>query len=254
MLDIEFNGVLASSLNLVPKYTNRTILPQMNQKQKVLLKRDGFYDYGDNYFKERIISVEFSFKISDYNLIKNTLRDIAAWLYTTEQKELYFTDEYDKYYLARVYHSIDWEEATALGKFSVDFFCQPWAFSSTTTSTQTTGITSISTIDFYNDGNKNISLSSSQGAYSLITIYGSYDDISLSLNGYDLASTASVTTKTIEIDNVNLTIENNSTNDLSNWYGDFDTFLKIIPRENTLTIDGTNLNVDVTIEFRQEWK
>jgi len=258
MLDISFNGILASSLNLVPKYTNRSILPVMNERKKDISSKDGFYDYEGNTFKERIITIDFSFKIKNYSLIKESLRSIAEWLYTSEQKELFFTDEHDKYYLARVYHMINFEEATAIGSFKINFTCQPWAFSAETTannSDYTFGlITTPQNISFYNPGNKNISLYSSPGAYSTFRILGYSTNLVVSLNGYTLTHTGSLVGETLEIDNIDLTIEKGGVNILTQFSGAFDTFLPIIPRTNILAISGTGLSLSIEIVFRPEWK
>ena len=93
----------------------------------VIPGKQGVYDFGLNTFTSRIISVAIQYVGTSFNDSRLRARDIAAWLSQTSYKELIFSDEPDKYYLAKIYDPVGLENFFRLGKATIQFECQPFA-------------------------------------------------------------------------------------------------------------------------------
>jgi len=50
-----------------------------------------------------------------------------------------------------------------------------------------------------------------------------------------------------------LEVDLNGQNKLDVISGDIATFLEILPGDNTLSVDGTGLNIEVTLQFSPMW-
>lgn len=265
--------------NIIPKSINRPLLPVMVPRFLEMYGKDGIFDYGENRVSTRIISIECSVSANNINDLRLKAREIATWLYNDQPAKLIFEDEAMKYYYARVYSQIDFENITRHGKFSIEFECQPWAFFIYSTqeldditwndaefpwedaefpwdgsdSYIATGITSETNLTFYNPGTKITDCKSSQGAKSIFTLSGNADEIVLTLNGKSLTFT-DLDSFTLIIDMIEMTATIAGSNQLHKMSGDLDTFLPINPGENTLNINGTNLNLStLSIDFIPEF-
>lgn len=128
MITVEYN-VLDSyaDFQIIAKSVNRPILPALRKREMVIPGKQGVYDFGLNTFDNRIISVALQYVGATFNDLRLRARDIAAWLSQTSYKELIFSDEPDKYYLAKIYNAVDLENFFRLGKATIQFECQPFA-------------------------------------------------------------------------------------------------------------------------------
>ncbi len=169
---------------------------------------------------------------------------------------------------------IDFETLNRVGEADITFECQPFAYMTADTGldytwdeadfpweTELTWLTSTPYVftatgteefAFSNPGTKEINYKSPQGSKSKIIISGTWTDFEISLNGKSLEYTEAGT-GTVTIDNVEMEVDLDGTNKLSVLDGDLDSFLTVIPGENTITITGTGLNVTVTIDIRPMW-
>ncbi len=86
-----------------------------------------------------------------------------------------------------------------------------------------------------------------------IAITGSFNTLSISLNGKTLTYNQPVNNKTIVIDNVNATVRMDGNNVLYNVSGDIGEFLKLTPGINNIRITGTGLNCSVLFDFRPQY-
>jgi len=114
---------------------------------------------------------------------------------------------------------------------------------------QTTGA---KTHVFDNPGTQAIDFRSPEEGLSTIKIEGSWSTITVTLNGeaitYNKAGTG-----TLIIDNINMEVLINGVNGLKNTIDSIDTFLTIKPGPNSISVSGTDLNVEVTIDFKPQW-
>lgn len=106
------------------KSKNRQLLPSIRQIEETIPGKHGVYDYSMGDLEDRIIEVDCAI-IGD---LRNKARQIAAWLYSTQREKLFFDDEPDKYYLAKISNRIDLEQAISLGRFTLQFKCDPFAY------------------------------------------------------------------------------------------------------------------------------
>ena len=136
-MGFSFNGVSSSTYGIIMKSKNRPVMPQMRQTYETVFGRDGTYDFSDGTVEDRIIEVECSFVSTTVANLRSNLRSIAGWLHEKDKKQLIFNDDTGVYYMARVANQIDFEQTATVGTFTIIFRCEPFAYS-TTLSTSTT--------------------------------------------------------------------------------------------------------------------
>lgn len=272
MKGFTFANIHSSEYGLYVRSDNRTITPSLRRKSILIPEKHGTIDFDNNTYDVRNITMHLSLVRKSMEDLRQQARDIAEWL--TKDGLLIFDDEPDKAYRAKVYHNIDIEEIGAYGKSKVTFTCQPFAYMVVDTGDDltwneanfpwTTDIpwnmnenykftaTSNRTFTFDNPGTKEINFKSPLGSRSLIKINGFWTTLEIELNGNLLQYTAEGSGNLV-IDNVEMEVNLNGINKLSDLDGDIDEFLTIIPGNNLVKIRGTDLNVEVTLDFIPMW-
>lgn len=125
---IKFNGKDIPSFVIVQNI-NQSVLPSISQKTTKVNGRAGEIDFG-NEIGARIIEVELTVVGSNLVDLRGKVRQLASWLYYEEAKELIFSEESDKYYLAKFTGDSDLEEIVRIGQGSIQFYCSdPHAYS-----------------------------------------------------------------------------------------------------------------------------
>ena len=128
MITVGFNALDSyANFKIIAKSVDRPILPSMRKREMVIPGKQGVYDFGLNTYDNRIISVAIQYVGTSFNDLRLRARGIAAWLSQTSYKELIFSDEPDKYYLAKIYDPVGLENFFRLGKATIHFECQPHA-------------------------------------------------------------------------------------------------------------------------------
>jgi len=117
-----------NDIGLVMLSKNRVLLPETADEYVDIPGRDGSILFAGA-MKDRTIEVEFSALANTLPELRILARRIAAWLYSATRQALVFDDEPGLYYMARVSNQLDLEQTAALGKFTVDFRCEPLAYS-----------------------------------------------------------------------------------------------------------------------------
>lgn len=271
-----FNGKWSNEFNLICKSVNRPLLPAIRPRMIEVYGRSGVIDYGGGDYATRLITMHIAYKGKNFIELRSRARNIAAWLNVGNWSRLVFDDEPDKFYFARIISNIDFETINRVGEADIIFECQPFAYMVVDTSLDPTWEEAdflwatdlpINTIDSYqfsatgntsfvfnNPGTVIINKNSPQGSKSDIIVTGIWTNISISLNGSTLTfSEPSVTNKSLVINNVNMEITLNGANKLSKLSGDIDSFLSIVPGDNTINISGTGVNVNVLLDFTPAW-
>lgn len=126
-LGFTFDGIHSSAYGVVMKSKNRQVLPAVNDAYVQIPGRQGSYLFPRE-LADRIIAVDCSVLKATIPLLRSSLREIAAWLYTADRKTLVFDDEPGKNYRAKLDSAINLEQAFVLGKFNLHFRCEPLAY------------------------------------------------------------------------------------------------------------------------------
>lgn len=127
MNGMKFKGVHCRDLGLHMKSLNRPIFPTLQDNHIEIPQRAGSHLFAGKP-DDKIIELELGFVESNTRELRLRLREIANWLHSIQMERLYFDDEPDKYYLAKVSNQIDFGQAiTRLGVFTVFFRCFPYA-------------------------------------------------------------------------------------------------------------------------------
>ena len=129
MSDFSFNGQWANEFGALVKTTKRPILPSIRQEYESIPGRHGTYDFSDRTLEDRLMEVDCSLIASSVADLRTKARQIASWLYRTQKSQIIFADETDKYYLGKVTNQIEVEQMATIGEFTLQFRCDPFAFS-----------------------------------------------------------------------------------------------------------------------------
>lgn len=114
---------------IIAKSVNRPLLPNLIKKEVITSGKSGSWDFNSNQYENRIITVDISNIETSIENLRINARNLASWLSQTSYKQLIFDDEPTKYYLAKVYSAVDFENIKRLGKGKITFECQPFAIS-----------------------------------------------------------------------------------------------------------------------------
>lgn len=246
-----FNNVESSTYSLVCKSVRRPLLPAVKIRRIQPVGVSGVYDFDENEYEMRTVSMRITYVGTDYTELRTRARSIAAWLSLGTWSKLIIEDEPDKYYLGKVTDEINltglWESGTA----EITFDCQPFAYSVTEESEEVV-LAASGTLVFTNPGTRVINSRSPQGSKFNIEVDGSWTTLALTLNGKTLTYTGAGT-GILTIDNIELEADLGGVNKYGSFTGATDTFLHVIPGENTLTITGTGLTATVTVEYIPLW-
>ena len=275
MITVGYNALDSyADFKIIAKSVDRPILPTLRKREMMIPGKHGTYDFGSNTYDKRVISVAIQYIGASFNDLRLRARDIAVWLSQTSHKELIFSDEPDKYYLAKIYDPVGLETFFRLGKATVQFECQPFALYVVTSAEDVyldsgvpldsdiildsgndytislTGEVNAATHTMVYNGNAELGLGAEEGAQFDIIVTGTFTVFSISMNGKTLTYTENCTDETITIDNVNATVKNGTVNKLSMVTGDVMDFLKLIPGDNLITYSKAGGDVDFTFDFR----
>lgn len=248
-----FNGVNSESFELISKSIKRPLLPARKNKDLEVDGISGAYDFGDDDYELRKITMQCSYLGESFQELRSRARSIAAWLSTPTFAPLIINDEPDKYYLAKVNDELDLNSFLESGTVDVEFDCQPFAFSVDESSFTYSNVTGVRNSAILHYGTRKVDYRSQKGSKFKITVNGSWTTISFTLNGQSLTFTESGSSATLIIDNIEMTAYKNGVSKFDELEGNIDTFLKILPGNNSFKIDGTGLNCSVTVDFIQLW-
>jgi predicted phage tail component-like protein len=247
-----FNNVESSTFKLVCKSVKRPLLPAAKLRRIDPPGISGSYDFDDDgqEYSLRTITMKIQYIGTSYEELRTRARQIAAWLSTQSWAQLKMHDEEDKYYLAKVTSAIDLENLWESGSADIEFDCQPFAYSNERRP-QWISVTGVDDT-FTNLGTRRINFKSPQGSKSIIKILGSWQNIGIGMNGKSLYYGESGSGLLI-IDNIEMEVILNDENKFSVITGDIDTFLPIVPGENTVLISGDSILVEISIEYIPLW-
>lgn len=274
MISFEYKGIRGSEYGIYCKTVKRSLLPAIRRREFEIFGKSGIIDIGNNDYAPKIMTVKLTYIGANLVDLRSKARLLASWLNSSTWGKLIFDDEPDKYYLARVKDGIDLSNILMAGEMTVEFECQPFACMAVDTGDDLTwdeadfpwlteiswnmvksyqfSATGVNSFAFDNPGTQEIGCNSPQGSKFNIIVSGIWTTLSLTLNGKTLKYLESGTGELV-IDNVEMEVTLNGANKLSALDGDIDSFLSVMPGENTIQITGTGLNVTVTLDFTPMW-
>ncbi len=247
----QFNNIESDSFNLVCKSVRRPLLPAVKNKRVEVPSVSGVYDFDYHEYGLRSVNMRVAYIGADYNELRSRARDIADWLSVSSWAKLIIHDEPDKYYLAKVTGQVDLQTFFEAGVAEIAFDCQPFAYGVTESVVAFTTTGAKNEI-FSNPGSRMINYRSPYGSKFMIKVTGSWTTLTLTMNGKTLNYTASGSGTAI-VDNIEMEVTLGGVNKFSVLTGDIDTFLHLLPGNNTLAVSGTGLNISVAIEFIPMW-
>lgn len=127
--EISFGGVCSSQFGLTVGTEMHSILPERRKCEVEILGADGVADFGLGGYGVRVITLPLYFD-GDYADLRKNRESIAAWLITRkEPKKLILGSEPDRYYLAKIYAAVDFENTVDREIGNIQFECNPpWGF------------------------------------------------------------------------------------------------------------------------------
>lgn len=266
MLGFTFNGKHCfNDFGIVMKSKNRPILPEPKEIVEDVPSIDGEYDFseanpeGRTKYKTKPIEVECTFFQKDLTYLRIRAHEIAAWL-SCGKKPLIFDDETPVYYLAKVSNQLDLEQQIAqLGWFTINFKCDPYAYGVISSNEQLKfgqglicgygyrldmvptiyTITEPTTIKVYNPGTF---------VKPIIKITGTGSNISIASGLKTLHYNKAFSNAELKIDCKKMQTTLNGVNVNNDITGDED--IELVNGNNDIQINGSNLNITVTLEFK----
>ena len=129
MINFTYNSIKSTTYGIVAKTVNRPMLPILRKRELVIPGKHGAYSFGDETFDKRLIEVELKYVGTSFNELRTRARQIAYWLSGfSGTKNLVFSDEPDKWYVAKIYSEIGLQNFFKLGQATVQFECEPFAY------------------------------------------------------------------------------------------------------------------------------
>jgi len=124
-----YNNISSMTYGIVAKSVNRPILPVLRRRELIIPGKHGAYDFADNTYERRIIEVELKYVGTSFTEFRTRARQIAYWLSGySGTKNLIFSDETDKWYVAKIYSEIGLQNLFHIGTCTITFECEPFAY------------------------------------------------------------------------------------------------------------------------------
>lgn len=254
-MNFTFNGQSSADFGLVVKSKDRPLLPRIRQTYETVPGRDGTYDFSDNTLEDRVLEVTCSFVAASVGELRYVARNLAAWLYTTAKSQLIFDDEPDIYYMGRLENQVSLDQLVALGEFTLQFRCEPIAYYLYEAAGETLDQSTILYRErrlyedyVFNVGSRAVVTVDNFGTAPvapIIVITGSATTLSITCGSNTLTYGEALSSSTLTIDNDKMTATVGAANKLNKLSG---SFIVLPPGIQTVTIDGTGLNLTVTFK------
>jgi predicted phage tail component-like protein len=124
-----FNGITSNQYFFVNE-TKRPILPPVDVRSFKIPKKAGVRSFYSD-LDARVISVRVTMLATNQTNFRDRVRQIASWLFTTEDKDLFFNDEPARIYKARLQNETALDQLVTIGEATLDFICSdPFAYRS----------------------------------------------------------------------------------------------------------------------------
>lgn len=234
------------------KSLKRPLMAPLKRRTTEKTDASGSYDYGGSEYENTTIEMGIAFDVKDISEKWERAEEIAEWLDSETWEKLILGDRPDRYYLARVNGSIDFDGLITSGQTEISFICQPFTYAVSYVPYNFATLVD-DVFVFNNRGTRLINYKSPQGSNFDIVISGSFTTLTLSLNGKTINYNEAVTEGVLTINNFDMEIDLDGVNKLGVVTGDLATFFEALPGDNSLSVSGTDLDIGVIVDFRPMW-
>lgn len=121
-LTFSFNGISSSVYGIIG-YPRVSLVPERRKNKAEISGRDGSFDFGNDSYYPRPITMECMIKANNKAARDTALAEAAVWL--SGSGPLILGRSNTKQWMAKVYSSIDLELAARTGRFTVVFEADP---------------------------------------------------------------------------------------------------------------------------------
>lgn len=256
---VQFKGVHSTEIELCtePDLIERPLYPEVRKQKIEIMGRHGSYDFSGSEYRDKKVKVTFRFAEYNYDekMFIHKYHEAAAWL--RGKGELIFDDDTDKYYIAKVFSMTELKEAILIGEFTVEFECEPFQYLIENVSDIILDSEIMLLYDlrlgdafqFEVGYNRTIEINNfgHVEVRPIITVEGSFNDLSIKCNGITFEYNSPVNSKKLIIngDEYKVTVDGGSV--IGNSNGEF---IELTSGVNNVTISGQNLAAQVTIDFK----
>ena len=126
MTGFRFNDVHCRDFFITMRSVDRTTLPPLRRREIAVPGRHGRYDFGENKYDNRTISIEVFIEASNLAQLRQRVRNVAGWL--KNKGRLAFDDEPDKFYVGRLYNQVPLDQVARNGRALLVFDVEPFAY------------------------------------------------------------------------------------------------------------------------------
>ena len=127
--EFKYGDILSSSFNLYYENDIHSILPEKRKYVQEIIGVDGVADFGIGGYGVRVITLPIYFD-GNYADLRQNREKIAAWLYNDgTAKKLILGSSPDRYYMAKVYAALEFENTSDRHIGDIQFECNPpWQY------------------------------------------------------------------------------------------------------------------------------
>jgi len=254
---------------IVKADTQEPAMPEIRNKIVTVAGRHGALDFGGE-LGPRPFEISCTIKGHSAGEVQASIRLLMAHLLDGDGKPrtLPFQWDYEQgmVYDVRLSSNVPVDKLARLGSFKLPLTAyDPFAYSPKTTLemqniTLDDEIPLISPYDLDYDTNYtysvtgnttvNIGNAGTMNAEPKITVTGSFTTLSITVNGKTFSYNKAVSSKTLIVNSKDFTVTENGVNAL----GDSNNvFLKLIPGENVVSINGTGLSCTISFDFKHKY-
>lgn len=259
-----FNNQTSEDYGIIVNKIRRPVLPELRPRKLIIPGKDGAWDFGNNTYEEISIGIDCTLvqPISKRALI----RSLSAWL--SQKSELSFSDEAEKYYIGRIYATFAEEIEGAVGSFTIEFICDPYAYAAQEAYNDTyiwddtwifdAGLywPNESTFDWlYFRQGMCLYNYSPQTTDIIITVTGSVEGVKITHteSGKFLDLGVTISSETVIINTETYTIEDGSGNNLLNSLSLDSEFFKIQSEVNSFIFEGVGPDCVVNYTWKHKF-
>lgn len=241
MITYKFKGIDCSVYGVIVRDIKRPVLASTADSYSEIPQKEGSNLFPGK-LQDKNIIIECMLIESDPLILRSTVRNIAAWLYSEKREKLEFTDEPGIYYMAKLASGFDMDQVIATGKFTAQFRCEPLGYGTEQTAS------------FVND----MLTINNPGTYSALPIFTATFNAAANEWRAVLGSTYVrvvrnfITGDELEVDCSAGIIAVNGARDMLSFDWQYSRFFALPPGEATLTIAPAGV-CNTTMKYTPRW-
>lgn len=142
MRTFTFNNQNSADFGIILELPHHMLIPPKRSERMEIPLRSGSYDLSTKpIYNDRTITCDCAYIGTSNEKLREDARNISWWL--SQKGKLIFSDEPDKHYNAEVISEIPIEEQFKIGRFTLDFICEPFAYSGIKSHPLHTGVNTV---------------------------------------------------------------------------------------------------------------